>query len=132
MYLNVNSMRNKFQNLREMVRQNADKLAVAETKIDVSFSSVQFFLEGYHSPFRLVISRKSGGLSKFIKATLPSGQLFLPRFQFRIQTLTFELNLRKEKWLVISMYRPPLDPLSRFLESLASIIDFFSSAYDTG
>ena len=38
--------------------------------------------------------------------------------------------MRKEKWLVISIYRPPLDSFSRFLESLTGIIDFFSIAYD--
>ena len=50
--------------------------------------------------------------------------------QFRIQALPFELNLRKEKWVVISIYTPPLDLLSRSLESLTGIIDFFSSAYN--
>ena len=40
------------------------------------------------------------------------------------------MNLRKEKWLVTSIYRLPLDSLSRFLESLTDIIDFFSSSYD--
>ena len=40
------------------------------------------------------------------------------------------MNLRIEKWLVISIDRPPLDSLSRFLKSLTGIIDFFSSVYD--
>ena len=105
-------------------------LAVAATEIDASLPSAQCFLEGYHSPYRLDISRKSGGLLGNVKATIPSRQLFLPKFQFRIQVLPFELDLRKEKWLAISIYRPPLDSLSRFLESLTGIIDFFSSAYD--
>ena len=83
-YLNVNSIRNKFENLREIIKQNVDVLAVAETKIDASFPSAQFFLEGYHSPYRLDISRKSGGLLVYVKATIPSRQLSLPKFQFRI------------------------------------------------
>ena len=44
-YLNVNSIRNKFENLREIIKQNVDVLAVAETKIGASFPSAQFFLE---------------------------------------------------------------------------------------
>ena len=102
-------------------------LALAETKIDASFPSAQVSLEGYHSPYRLDISRKSVGLLVYVKATIPSHQLSLPKFQFRIQALPFELNLRKEKWLVISIYRPTLDALLRFLESLTRIIDFLSS-----
>ena len=105
-------------------------LAAVETKIDTSFSSTQFFLEGYHSPYRLDIPRKSGTLLVYVKVTIPSCQLFLPKFKFRTQALPFDLNLRNKKWLVISIYRPPSDLLSRFLESLTSIIDFFSSAYD--
>lgn len=34
----------------------------AETKIDASFPSAQFFLERNHSPGRLDISQKRGGL----------------------------------------------------------------------
>ena len=50
-YFNMNSIRNKFENLREIIKQNVDVLAVVETKIDASFPSAQFFLEGYHSPY---------------------------------------------------------------------------------
>ena len=118
-----------FENLGEIIKQNVDVLAVAETKIDASFPLFQFFLEGYHSPYRLDISLKSVGLLVFVKGTIPSRQLSLPKFQFRIQALPFELNLRKEKWLVIVICRPPLNLLSRFLESLTGTNDFFSSAF---
>ena len=77
-YLNVNSIRNKFENLREIIKQNVDVLAVAETKIEASFPSAQYFFEEYHSPYRLDISRKSGGLLVHVKATIPSRPLSLP------------------------------------------------------
>ena len=37
-YLNVNSIRNKFENPRVIIKPNVDMLAVAETKISASFS----------------------------------------------------------------------------------------------
>ena len=77
----MNSIRNKVENLREIIEQNVDVLAVAETKIDASFPSAQFFLEGYYSPYRLDISRKSCGLLVYVKATIPSRQLSLSKFQ---------------------------------------------------
>ena len=77
------------------------------------------------SSFLLDISRKSGGLLVYVKAKISSCQLSLPKFQFRKQALLFELNLRKEKWWVILIYRSPWDSLSRVLESLTGIIDFF-------
>ena len=77
-------------------------LAVAETNIDTSFPSAQFFLEGYHGLFKLDIYCKSCDLLVCVKATIPSqSQHSLPTFQFRIQALPLELNLRKEKWSVI-------------------------------
>ena len=120
----MNSIRNKFENLREIIKQNADALTVSEAKIDASFPSAQFFLEGNHSRYGLNISRKSGGLLVYVKATILSRQFSLPKFQLGIQAVPFELNLRKEKCLVILIYRTPLDSLSRFLESLTGITDF--------
>ena len=76
-------------------------LAVA---VDASFPPVQFFLEGYHSPYRLDMSHESGGLLVCVKATIQSCQLSLLKFQFKIQASPVELNQRKEKWLVISIY----------------------------
>lgn len=47
-----------------------------------------------------------------------------------MQVSPFELILRKEKWLVMLIYRSSLDSLSQFLESLTDIIDFSASSYD--
>ena len=96
-------------------------LAVAEIEIDASFLRAQFFLERYRSSYRLDISQKKGVLLVYIKATIPSRQRSLRKCHFRIQTLPFELYLKKKIWLVISIYRPSLDSLSQFLESLTGI-----------
>ena len=95
--------RNKFENLPEIIKENVDVIAVAKSKIGVSYSSTQFFLEGYHSPYRLDYSPKSGGLLVYVKVAMPTRQLSLPKFHFRIHALPFELNLGREKWSVISI-----------------------------
>ena len=43
-----------------------------------------------------------------------------------IQAVPFEINLRKDKWLVISVYRPPNKNSEYFLHELDKIIDYFS------
>ena len=40
------------------------------------------------------------------------------------------INLRKEKWLVISIYRSPSQNNEYFLNSLTKIIDYFANVYD--
>ena len=57
--INVNSIRNKFDFLCEMIRGNIDILLITETKIDSSFSSAQFQIDGYTTPFRF--DRDSNG-----------------------------------------------------------------------
>ena len=47
-----------------------------------------------------------------------------------IQTITFELNLRKEQWLVVSVYKPPAQDATYFLNWLSQIIDFYSIKYE--
>ena len=69
--LNVNSIRNKCDNLEECICKNVYVLAVTETKIQFSFPSTQFFRERYHSPYRLDISHKNGSLLVYVKATIP-------------------------------------------------------------
>ena len=64
--MNINSVRNKFENLREIIDRNFDMLCVAETKIDSSFPTGWFSLERCHSPYRLDVSNRRGGLNVFI------------------------------------------------------------------
>ena len=44
--ININSLRNKFVPLAQMVHNNLDVLLIFETKIDSSFPTVQFQIEG--------------------------------------------------------------------------------------
>ena len=44
--------------------------------------------------------------------------------------LPFELNLRKEKWMFMCIYRPPAQNKKYFLENLSMIVDLYSSIYD--
>ena len=47
-----------------------------------------------------------------------------------IQIIPFELNLRKEKWMFMCIYRPPAQNKQYFLENLSMIVDHYSSIYD--
>ena len=51
-HVNIDSIRNKFDMLSSMVKDNIDILMVSETKLDSSFPQVQFRIEGYVPPFR--------------------------------------------------------------------------------
>ena len=101
-----------------------------ETKIDASFPPAQFTLEGYQTPYRLDINNKSGDILVYVKSSIPSRRFSFEELYISIQAIPFEINLRKEKWLVISIYRPPLQNSEYFLNSLTKIIDYFANSYD--
>ena len=51
-YLNINSLRNKIDNLREVCKTvQIDILCINETKLDDSFPDSQFKINGYQFPF---------------------------------------------------------------------------------
>ena len=107
-YLNINLIRNKMGSLQEVVMEIVDNLAIPETKIDESFPTAQFLLVGLHISYWLDKSPKSGGILVYVKSLILSHHLNFLYLPFEIQAIPFKLNLRKEKWLVIPIYRPPL------------------------
>ena len=58
-HLNINSLRNKFDYLIEQITGNIDILMISETKLDSSFPTGQFLINGYSEPFK--IDRNSQG-----------------------------------------------------------------------
>ena len=71
-YLNINSLRNKIDDLREVCKKvQIDILCIDETKLDNSFPNIQFKIKGYQSPFhRRVRDNRGRGKIVFIKQGL--------------------------------------------------------------
>ena len=59
-YVNINSKRNKFESLKLLTSSTI--LVVAETKLDCSFTTSQFTMEGFHKPYRYDRNKNGGGL----------------------------------------------------------------------
>ena len=53
LYLSINSIRKKFDDLDKVKEGNIDILGIEETKLDESFPHNQFILEGYHTAYWL-------------------------------------------------------------------------------
>ena len=66
-HLNINSLRNKFDMLSEIVASKLDILLVSETTLDNSFSTAAFFMPGFSKPVRLDRSSHGGGLILYPK-----------------------------------------------------------------
>ena len=79
--LNINSLPNKFDQLREIVLKYVDVLVVTETKLDDTFLTSQFLVTGFSVPYRLDRNRNGGGIMIFIRDDFPSRVLTKHVFQ---------------------------------------------------
>ena len=112
-----------------MTNKYVDDLSVAETKLDPSFPNLQLSLPVSHEPMRLDITSKRGEMLVYIKTSMLSR--IEPNFKLseNVQVIPFELNFRKQKWLFVSIYKPPLQS-NYFLNALNDLLDFYSGIYD--
>ena len=60
--LDKNSLRNKFDMVSELIKGFVDVFMISETKLDDSFPEGQFFIDGYHTPFRYDRNGNGGGI----------------------------------------------------------------------
>ena len=100
--LNINSLRYKFDSLVEILPSNVDILLISETKIDSSFPTAQFKIEGY-TTFRLDRNSNVGGILLYVREDIPSTLL---NTELLIEGFYIEINIRKKKWLLICTYNP--------------------------
>ena len=61
-HLNINSIRNKVEFLKELIGVNVDIFLISETKLNVTFPTGQFLINGYQLPLRFDRNGNGGGL----------------------------------------------------------------------
>ena len=106
------------------VVQYVDILMLSETKLDSTFPSIQFLINGFSVPHRLDRNSKGGGILLYVRdkiIVLPLNRYSLP---LHIDILFFELNLRNQKWLVCCSYNPHknLKTIYKYLQKVFSSI----------
>ena len=69
-HININSIRNKFEDLKLLIQDNVDILVVTETKLDDTFISAQFYMEGFKTPIRLDRNSFGGGIVIYIRENI--------------------------------------------------------------
>jgi len=129
-YLNINSVRNKLDCLTEYLKNSLNILALAETKIDSSFPDSQFLINNMKKPYRLDVTDKKGGLLVYVDKNLPSRLLSLFKLPVDIQAIPIEVASAKQKWLIVSIYRPPSKNLKYFLSNITEMIDYYLQTYE--
>ena len=120
-YLNINSLRNKIVDAREVLgKLELDYFLLSETKLDDSFPSAQFYIENFEIRNRSDRDKNGGGLIEFVTKGFITKKI--KEYETKVsETIASEFTISKKKWFCVSVYRPPiLTNLDIFFDELTN------------
>ena len=127
--LNINSIRYKFDELKSLISGKIDVLVVTETKLDDTFPTAQFFIDGYSVPYRLDRNKHGGGILIYIREDISSKQLTKHTFKDDMEGIFLELKLNKYKLLVLGTYHPPNQDNQYYFNNISNSLDLYLREY---
>ena len=104
--MNIKSISNKFDKLKRFVQCKVDILIVTEIKLNSTFPTSQFMIDGYSEPYRFNRNKNGAGVLIYNREDIPSNLLAEPKLLHDIEGIFVELNLRKKKWLLFGSHHP--------------------------
>ena len=120
-------IRNKIESLRLLISDNVDILIIAETKIDRTFPSSQFYINGLKEPFRFDRDKRGGGVLIYVKEGVPAKLKTDFKLPSNIECGIIEINLNKKKWFLLGIYRPPSQQEEYFFNEIGKALDNYST-----
>ena len=95
-HLNINSIRNKFDALSDIIKNKIDVMLISETKIDDSFPTSSFSIEGFTPPYRKDRTNMGGGIMLYVRDDIPSKDLKPIYLSIDKEYIFIEINLDKK------------------------------------
>ena len=119
-----------FEFLNSMVNGFLDILLVTECKINDSFPTAQFHMQGYSTPFRLDRNSDGGGILLYVREGIPAKLINNINFVNDIEAMFIENNLRKKKCLLSVSYNPHKALIGKNLQAVGKNLDLCSGRYE--
>ena len=132
-FLNINSYRNKYEALKVVIQGKIDVMVLVETKLDSSFPTTQFLIEGYAIPFRrdrCNSGGNGGGILIYVREDIPCRLLDKHIFPDDIEGIFIELNFRKSKMLLLGTYHPPNQVDNYYFKAIGNALDIYNNIFD--
>ena len=129
-HININSIRNKIEMLKETITDKTYILLISETKLDSSFPVNQFSIDGFSPPYRLDRNADGGGIMLYVREDIPSKPLSNNDIDSEIKNLFVEINLPSKKWLICGTYNPRTSYIKNHLQLLSQSLNQYFSKYD--
>ena len=103
---------------------------VSETKLDDTFPTSQFLMQGYSTPFRNDPTSKGGGILLYIREDIPCN-IFKTETDAYYEGFFIEINLRKKKSLLSCSYNSHKNNIGTHLQIIGKTLDKLIASYDT-
>ena len=104
-HLNINSLRNKFDQLKILVQDKIHILVLTRNKLVDTFPGFEFHIPGHKVPFRKDKKKLGGRTKVFLRADIRCKKLNA-RIPEDVEALFLEINLRHTKWLFFGCHHP--------------------------
>ena len=94
-----------------------------ETNLDDSFRGGQFFIEGYHTPFRFDRNGNGGGILLYVREDIPAKVIhcdFPTSESFYV-----EISLHMKKWPLNFSYNPRKNNIRNHLDGITKTLDTY-------
>ena len=130
-YLNINSVRNKIVDAREVFGKfQLDYFVQSETKLDDCFPSAQFQIENFEIRNRRDRDKNGGGLIEFVRKCFITKKI--KEYKTKVsETIASEFTISQKKWFCLSVDRPPTSTnLDKFFEELTNSLREAVNKYD--
>ena len=126
--LNINLLRNIFEQLSTMINGNIDIFMISKTKLNETFPVIQFSLQRFCNPYRFERNHKGGSIMLYIRDDIRS-RLIEKKSRNNSEQIFHEINSRKKKRLLCCPYNPHKNSISTHIDFLRRELDLYSSNY---
>ena len=92
------------ESVKEIFTNNIDILLLSETKLDQSFPSNMFSMEGFRM-FREDRNQNGGGLIFYVNENIACRVIDLNITD--IEVIAIEVNFKNIRWILLGLYKPP-------------------------
>ena len=127
--LNINFLHPKLDPLVDLVKDNVDILMVSETKLDDTFTTAQFHIEGFQEPIRMDRNKNGGGIMIYIRDGLDAKEFKCHRLK-TVEGMFIKLVIRNSKWLIMTGYNPDKKKIGNFLNEVGNKLDKLLAQYE--
>jgi hypothetical protein len=122
-HLNINSLKYKHDETRELLTDNIDLMFLSETKLDNSWLSSIFKVDNF-TIYRNDRNVYGGGILGYIRSDIPHRRRSDFELNYEgVESLSIEICINKKKLLYVCLYKPPKvsnDHLNYVLEETAN------------